>query len=806
MRLLQLLICILISSTTFSQVTLKAVILDSATGQPLPFATIQTQDKQGVISNINGVFKLNLSHHQLINFSYAGHVTRQLFSTEIGDTIYLAGRAGKLETVIVRSQEARIRRIINNAIRKRDDHNPDKYNQYTCNVYYKMTLDMGLMDHINRDSLMKAQDSLFRLRNPNKPSGRDTANDLVKDDRHLLMTETYSQRFFNKPKLQEIVLASRFSGLDKTYFANVITDVLPFHVYHDYISLNSRDYVNPIAKGWQQRYRFYIEEEVLVGRDTVFVLSYRPIDDKKFNALSGTVYIHSEGFAITHFTGTNQDEPGEERITSFEQIYQQVNGKWFPSELNYDFLIKKVPAPFMKVNWNGHSIIDAVHFDDLSVRIFDKTHPVKLHDSVDLRTENEWRNFRKDSISQKELNTYRYMDSLSRNTPMGAAIRTSGKLVQGLWPIGKFDLDLTRIVASNRYEGLRLGLGLYTGDKISRKISFGGWGGYGFRDKKWKYGFSATLYPKHTKEHWIRLSFQDDYKLPGRVNLHPELSSSLVRGWLFQQVDRSRELAFISNIRAGYWELKPTLSFQQLNPLHYVFSFDGKTINRFETRQAGIGIRYAPLEKRYPFFDLYFSSDKNRLPVFYFSFNTGKVEGTGYQAKYNSALAAVIYERRTNRWGKDYFRLESGLLETSGALPKSFLFAGNGFRRGASSFYTWGGFLTMRPYDFYMDRYASLMYKHDFDYYFWDQAFSKPFPSIAHNLLYGKLASRHSIANAGAVAPAEGYHETGMLLNQLLRFDARFADMNLNAGYFYHWTNKFHAKNGVWLIGFNFSF
>ncbi|MGZ8544981.1 MAG: DUF5686 family protein [Flavisolibacter sp.] len=806
MRFLQLLLFILLSDPIYSQVTLRAVVIDSSSRQPLPFATIQTRDKKGLISDINGFFHLTITHHQVISFSYAGHISKQLFSTEIGDTVYLAGHSKKMETVVVRSQDSRIRRIINSAISRRDDHNPDLYQQYACKVYYKMTLDMGLMDHVNRDSLFRAQDSLDRLRNPGKQSGRDSSNDLVKDDRHLLMTETFSKRIFKKPRLQEIVLASRFSGLDKTYFANIITDVLPFHVYHDYINLNSKDYVNPVSRGWEHRYRFYIEEEVLLDNDTVFVLSYQPKEGKKFNALRGTVYINSNGFAITHITGTNQDDFTEDRVTSFEQIYQLMEGKWFPAELNYDFLIKKVPAPFMKVSWNGHSVIDAVSFEEQAARSFDKTHPVKLHDSVDLRSEGDWTGFRKDSISQKELNTYRYMDSLSRNTPMGAAIKTSGKLVQGLWPIGKLDLDLSRLIASNRYEGLRLGLGLYTGDKISRQITFGGWAGYGFRDKKWKYGFSASIYPKSAKENWMRFSFQDDYKLPGRVNLHPELSSSLVRGWLFQQVDRSREFAFTSNIRAGYWELRPSLTIQNLDPLHYTFLYEGKKFSSFETRQAGINLRYAPLEKRYPFFDLYFSSGKNRLPIFYFSLNTGKVKANSYEAGYSSALAAISYERRTNRWGKDYLRLEAGILKSSQALPKSLLFAGNGFRRGGNSFYTWGGFLTMRPYDFYTDRYASVLYKHDFDYYFWDHSISKPFPSIAHNMLYGKLSSKHSITNAGAVAPENIYHETGILLNQILRFDARFADMNINAGYFYHWTNEFNKKNGVWVLGTSFSF
>ncbi len=706
MRFIYLLLILILSLPVHAQVTIRAVILDSFSRQPLPFATIQTTDKKAVISDINGHFQMELTHHQAIHISYTGHQTRIIFSTGIGDTILLQGRLKDMETVIVRSQESRIKRIVNTAIRNRELHNPEQYQHYACNIYYKMTLDMGLMDDVNRDSLLKVQ---FGMMQHETQGGSSSYGSYVSNERHLLMTETFSRRYFNKPRLQETVLASRFSGLDKTFFANIVTDVLPFHLYSDYIKLNSKDYLNPVARGWQQRYHFFIEDEILVGSDTVFVLSYEPVKGKIFNALSGTVYINSNGFAITHFTGSTGLGPEEDRIVQFEQIYQLVEGKWFPAELNYDFLIKKVPAPHMKVSWNGHSIIDAVGFDQQPARVFDKTYPVKLHDSVDLRTEEEWRFFRKDSISNKELNTYRYMDSLGKNTPMGAAIRTSGKLVQGLWPIGKFDLDLTRIVAANRYEGLRLGLGLFTNDQLSKKISIGGWGGYGTRDHKWKYGASFTYYPVKAKENWIRLAFQSDYQLPGRVTIHPELASALTRGWLFQQVDRTRDWSLTSNFRAGYWELRPSVAYQELKPLHYSFFHRGKLISNFQVSKAGIGLRYAPLEKRYPFFDQYFSSGKNRLPIFYLNVNTGRVHAPGYQSNFTSVLAAIDYERRSNRWGKDYFRLEAGFLQSSNALPKSFLFAGNGFRRNQVSFYTWGGFLTMRPFDFYMNRYASLL-------------------------------------------------------------------------------------------------
>ena len=114
----------------------------------------------------------------------------------------------------------------------------------------------------------------------------------------------------------------------------------------------------------------------------------------------------------------------------------------------------------------------------------------------------------------------------------------------------------------------------------------------------------------------------------------------------------------------------------------------------------------------------------------------------------------------------------------------------------------------MRPYDFYSDGYASFMYKHDFDKYFWRLKFSKPFVSVVHNLMYGKLSHESKAATINVTAPVSGYHESGLLLNQLLQknfFHTIY--IYLNVGAMYHWTSSFDwKKNGLFVIGISGGF
>ncbi|HEY0060177.1 MAG TPA: hypothetical protein VGB56_13660, partial [Flavisolibacter sp.] len=134
-------------------------------------------------------------------------------------------------------------------------------------------------------------------------------------------------------------------------------------------------------------------------------------------------------------------------------------------------------------------------------------------------------------------------------------------------------------------------------------------------------------------------------------------------------------------------------------------------------------------------------------------------------------------------------------------LPRSLLLAGRGIRREGLNFYSWGGFITMQPFDFYSDRYVSLFYKHDLDKNFWNAKWSKPYLSVAHNLIYGSLQQGSLFSNTGLKLPGGGYHESGLILNRVLRYNFGFADLNGNAGVFYHWANKGRWKdNAVWVF------
>ena len=244
---------------------------------------------------------------------------------------------------------------------------------------------------------------------------------------------------------------------------------------------------------------------------------------------------------------------------------------------------------------------------------------------------------------------------------------------------------------------------------------------------------------------------------------------------------------------------------QLLNPV-FQNNFDPGTgaISSFHSQEATIGLRYAYGEKRIPSFDYYLPTP-TEYPIFYLKAALGKTWADKYRVNFLRFLGAMTYKKHINRWGNDQFRLEGGWIHAfqNKPLAPSYLLSGNGFRADGLNYYAWGGFLTMKPFDLYSERYISLLYRHDFDRFLWDTKLSKPFLSLAHNLVYGTISFDSRLANPGLRTPVSGYHESGLLVNQLFQKNILHAfNIYINAGLFAHWhSNLSWKKDAVWVIG-----
>lgn len=798
---LVLLICMGLSALFYpvtqalAQRMLTGVVTDARTAQPLPFATIKTgKHGQGIVADLNGAFKLQQDQGSIdIEVNYLGYETLRRTVNTATDTLWLQMMPviSSFNEVVIRPPKEKIRRILNSAIDHRNEHNPEKYDWYRCHVYYKM-----LADAVFPDSLLK------------KDSARDIREFLA--SQHLLMSETYSIRTWKRPqKLQEEIIGSRFSGFKKSLFNGLVTDMLPFHAYSDYLVLNGKEYHNPVSKGFGLRYQFALEDEFLQGSDTTWLLSFRPRNGT--SGLSGKLYISSDGFPITHLIANAYDS-NLVREVRLEQQYTKINGRWFPNQLNYIFNWQvKGDKANTNVLMKGTSLIDSVSFDELRSFRFDKVHTVKLQRGADELDDKSWMTLRPVPLNGKEQKTYVVMDSLIGSTPIASYLPYLDKLIQLKIPWKFVDFDLKRLIRNNSFEKYRLGLGIQTNEQLIPWLSIGGWAGYGFGDIKWKYGGFAEFYLDEYRESVFSLRYDRDLRDPGRLELHPDLNKNYLRAWLMQRADQLSTYSVSLKKQISYWQLKLEGKYEEIRP-QYEYALraaDGRDYRTFNATEASLSVRYAYAERSAPLFGRYYRTG-TKYPILYGRITSGKLESGDYNTTYTQLLGAISWQRHINRLGSERLLVMGGKSWSDRSLPVSRLFSGNGLRRGDDyNLYSFGTLITATPYALYSDAFAALYWKHDFDWHLYyynpkNQLIgSVPYLSLVHNVMYGTMKDRNAQLAVAFDVPDNAWHESGLIVNDVLR--VKYMDLyylTLNAGYCYHWTSgPWDKKNGTVVFG-----
>ena len=88
----------------------------------------------------------------------------------------------------------------------------------------------------------------------------------------------------------------------------------------------------------------------------------------------------------------------------------------------------------------------------------------------------------------------------------------------GYYPLGFFNVDLRYLVKYNNYEGIRLGFGGITNNRLSEKIRFGGYVARGFKDKDMKYSLGANLRINKNHNTWLSAYYINDIKEIGALS------------------------------------------------------------------------------------------------------------------------------------------------------------------------------------------------------------------------------------------------------------------------------------------------
>jgi hypothetical protein len=484
---------------------IRGKVINEKTRESLPFVNIGIAGThRGTASDVEGRFELTVpSETTEIIFSYVGFETLKSPMPPVSGylTIRMKEKATELNAITIRPEDNSALKIIRRAVKNKSLNDPENLESFSYNCYNKLYSTLGESD--GKKSNLKPKDSVA-LKN-------------FADRNHLFLVESYTERKFVKPNFtKEVVLGNRMSGIKDPFFSFLATDFQPFSFYQDLIELFGKKYLNPLTTGSEDKYDFTLIDTVFHASDSVFVITFEPLPGKSFEALKGQLYISSDGYALEHVLAELAD-PQLLIAPRIQQKYEKTDGHWFPVQLNTELRFKEFKIrsyPFMYVS---RSYLSNVKIgEDISKKEFGLLN-VAFDPNANHQNEAFWDEYRFDTLGRKEKNTYALYDSMSSKL---SGLNNMMKFIEGSmigkFKAGKFYLPIEHFLKFNQYENVRVGMGLQTGERLSKFVMLEGYAGYGFRDKAWKYGGLVQLNIDSDNEAYFRMSYRQEVFDPGR--------------------------------------------------------------------------------------------------------------------------------------------------------------------------------------------------------------------------------------------------------------------------------------------------
>ncbi|MCS7074837.1 MAG: DUF5686 family protein, partial [Bacteroidia bacterium] len=408
----------------------------------------------------------------------------------------------------------------------------------------------------------------------------------------------------------EEVLASQTSGLKGTALPFSPTDLQDLSLYKNWVQVLGKSYPSPLHDNSIDKYQFELTETFVSEEDTIFTIRFQPAS--AFPGFYGEMKIQTPNYAISSFQAS-VDLPQDLNILQsirINQIHQFIPEKkiWFPKQLRAEIQID--PQSTFYLGMEVRSDLRDIEIGKPHSSVEFGVVELKISPDAAQKSNEYWETVRPDTLSSKEKNTYYVMDSLGKRIKLAQLMTQTQKLSQGKIGISLFDLDLKRLYLYNEVEKHRIGIGLQTNEKISKRYSIGGWYGYGFQDKQSKYGGFVQVFPFADKRFQLHVGYESNLIESGNKPFQTNLNQQLYERTDFSFNVRSLNLRIMDYNKRIYASLffpslrglSHRIGWQQeqiIPAFEYAWTNQSTTesVSQFQFQEWIIESRFAPKEK-----------------------------------------------------------------------------------------------------------------------------------------------------------------------------------------------------------------
>jgi hypothetical protein len=688
----------------------KGRVFDQNTKKPVSFASVvNTSRDRGTSTSVDGTFSIPVSRAgESLVISSIGYRKKTVRASVEFTTIYLEPDGGNMQTIVIRpndTQDPLALKIIRKAIANRKDNDPEELGSFSYNSYSK-----GIVDTMRSD---------IARRTGTKVSAPDRDRDT---GRYQFMVESYFEHKYRKPGLfNNRMTAQRVSGLGNPYIIGLITQIQYYSFYKDEFSMLRMSYRNPVSGKYYPLYVFSLVDSIRGMDDQmVYIIAFRPRHKSVGkDLLKGQVHIHGKDYAIVNVEASAYN-PSSISAIGFKQQYAQVDGRWFPSQLQTQLTL----LPSDDEEETNKSSNDAVRFHVTSYikdivinpglpRSSFSSEQIVVDEASGKRSDAYWDDRRAVPLDKSEVRTYQYMDSVfAQDKELQQANRRmdiAGYLISGKVPVGNLNIDLREVIKLNGVEYVRLGLGMSTNDRFSEKHKLGFNIGYGFHDHTWKYGAFYEYRPHRDADLAFGILYRKDIDLWGLSHLL--LPGIRPRNYQYLLINRADDIQrFELYSRFNVLKKAEARAFVNIQDRvfnnDYTYDYEGTEFRKARIAEAGIQVstRFKQAKLRYGSFELDgFTRDDPRLAL---DLRVGNSIQGNEGLSYLRAEGLFEHFIMLGRLGRVNYQLAGGYI--TGRTPFAMLFSNLGTNKRDIDLFVPNTFSTMKPFEFTNTAYGAL--------------------------------------------------------------------------------------------------
>ncbi len=641
MRFIYIALCslmvLLTSVSSFAQhsispTTIRGIVRDSISRQPIPFAAILLKGSdKGLLTNENGEFNLTTSTNFInLRVSTMGYKEKELFvnkGKENDLVIDLVPSGIALKEVVVKYKKDKYSKKNNPAVifveklmARKHMYDPKNHDYYSYDKHTKINL--GLNDFSEEEKkkwVFKKFKFIFDYLDTSEVSGKPILNVSVKE-------KISTEYFRKKPHSEkEFVRGNKSAGIDEVFDQESVQRFLEdvfreVDIFGNDVTIMQNRFVSPLSAIGTNFYKYYLTDTIPIEGVNCIELSFVPHTPESFG-FTGRIYVPVEDTTL-FIKRVKLNVPKSINLNYVENIYMIQDYEKAPDgsrlKLKDDMTVEFRIMPSTQglyarrqTLYKGHSFEEP-----RNAEIFGQEGRTIVAENALYMPDEFWKDNRQIPIKASENSIGKMLVRLREVPAFYWTEKVIVTLVSGYIPTNgkdsKFDFgSMNTTVSGNPVEGLRLRVGGMTTANLSKNWFSRGYVAYGFGDKKLKYqgeieySFNEKKY--HSMEfpvHSIKASHSYDVDQLGQHYFFTN-ADNVFLAWKRQKDDkmtylRSSNLQYTLETQSGF-SISTGFKFNTQEATKWLPFEDGygNVYRKYDEASFNVTLRYAPGEKFY---------------------------------------------------------------------------------------------------------------------------------------------------------------------------------------------------------------